>query len=76
MSTRPDPERSGAVEIAARRCPRLRVVVQTCASSPQVSLQFTELLDFEKGSHMIWIIQTIYVLSYRCEYILQESVQQ
>ena len=26
MSTRPDPERSGAVEIATRRCPRLRVV--------------------------------------------------
>ena len=27
MSTRPDPERSGAVEIAARRRPRLRVVL-------------------------------------------------
>ena len=27
MSTRPDPERSGAVEIATRRRPRLRVVV-------------------------------------------------
>ena len=26
MSTRPDPERSGTVEIATRRCPRLRVV--------------------------------------------------
>ena len=26
MSTRPDPERSGAVEIATRRRPRLRVV--------------------------------------------------
>ena len=27
MSTRPDPERYGAVEIATRRCPRLRVVL-------------------------------------------------
>ena len=27
MSTRPDPEGSGTVEIATRRCPRLRVVV-------------------------------------------------
>ena len=26
MSTRPDPEGSGTVEIATRRCPRLRVV--------------------------------------------------
>ena len=26
MSARPDPESSGAVEIATRRCPRLRVV--------------------------------------------------
>ena len=26
MSTRPDPEGSDTVEIAARRCPRLRVV--------------------------------------------------
>ena len=26
MSTRPDPEGSGTVEIATRRCPRLRIV--------------------------------------------------
>ena len=30
MSTRPDPERSGAFEIATRRRPRLRVVWDIC----------------------------------------------
>ena len=30
MSTRPDPEGSGTVEIATRRCPRLRVVWELC----------------------------------------------
>ena len=30
MSTRPDPEGSDTVEIATRRCPRLRVVWDLC----------------------------------------------
>ena len=35
MSTRPDPERSGAAEIATRRCPRLRVVWDLCELTHQ-----------------------------------------
>ena len=34
MSTRPDPEGSGTVEIATRTCPRLRVVVGLARAHP------------------------------------------
>ena len=48
MSTRPDPKRSGAVEIASRRCPCLRVVWDLARAHPLTKTQAME------PSRQIW----------------------